>query len=112
MSPRNDGPRSSSNVNTLPQEGPMQPTTREPEAPASERDAFESLDRTLKASGPGAALEELAKTLGERGEYRALLDALLLKARFDLGLPLVQVGLLAEIPEPTRTKYEDRYVEA
>src|SRR5262249_47600604 len=83
-----------------------------PEAPATELDAFESLDRTLKASGPGAALEELAKTLGDRGEFRALLDALLLKARLDLGLPLVQVGLLADIPDPTRTKYEDLYVEA
>ena len=73
---------------------------------------FETLDRTLATSTPAEALEQLATTLSDRGEFRALLDARLLQARLDLGLPLVQGGSIADIPEPARTQYEERYVEA
>jgi hypothetical protein len=41
-----------------------------------------------------------------------LLDALLLKARHELGLPLIQAGDLAGLAEPLRTDFEERYVEA
>jgi hypothetical protein len=73
---------------------------------------FDALDQALAGDGPAAALERLVAWHDERGDARGLLDALLLKARHELGLPLVQVGPLAEIPEPTRSQYEDRYVEA
>ncbi len=85
------------------------------EAPAEtspDTAAFDALDRTLRASGPGAALDQLVRHLDETGAFRALLDALLLKARHDLGLPLVQTGPLADLPEPARTEYEERYVQA
>lgn len=72
---------------------------------------FEAIDRALDA-GPEAALDRLIARLDEQGDARGLLDAMLLRARHDLGLPLVQVGSLSEIPEPTRSEYEDRYVEA
>jgi hypothetical protein len=81
-------------------------TSTEPDA------LFESLDRALESSTPAEALEHLAALLSDRGEFRALLDARLLKARLDLGLPLVQSGSLLDIPEPTRSQYEERYVEA
>jgi tetratricopeptide (TPR) repeat protein len=81
-------------------------TTAEPSA------LFETLDRALETSSPAEALDHLATLLADRGEFRALLDARLLRARLDLGLPLVQAGSLTEIPEPTRTQYEERYVEA
>jgi hypothetical protein len=73
---------------------------------------FEDLDQSLAASGPAGALEHLTRHLADRGEFRALLDAMLLKARLDLGLPTVLTGSLAELPEPARTRYEERYVEA
>jgi hypothetical protein len=78
--------------------------------PATE--LFETLDQALATTTPAEALDQLAKTLADRGEFRALLDARLLQARLDLGLPLVQGGSIAEIPEPTRSQYEERYVEA
>src|SRR5262249_6011119 len=83
-------------------------------APATESasETFDDLDRTLRDSGPGAALGLLVRRLDERGEYRALLDALLLQARHELGLPLVQTGGLADVPEPARSEYEERYVAA
>jgi hypothetical protein len=79
---------------------------------ASENPEFQALDRALKDEGPAAALDRLVDHLDRRGEYRALLDALLLKARHELGMPLVQEGNLAEIEEPLRSEYEARYVEA
>lgn len=73
---------------------------------------FANLEQTLQASGPSAALDQLVAHLEERKDYRALLDALLLKARHELGLPLIHVGALTGIAEPTRSLYENRYVEA
>jgi hypothetical protein len=74
--------------------------------------AFDALDRALGEAGAAAALERLLELLAERGEFRALLDALLLKARHELGMPLIQAGTLADLQEPARTQYEERYVEA
>jgi hypothetical protein len=78
--------------------------------PASE--TFDDLDRALRDSGAAAAVDLLVRRLDERGDFRTLLDALLLKARLDLGLPLVQTGSLVDLPEDVRSKYEERYVEA
>lgn len=79
---------------------------------APETAAFDLLERTLRADGPGPAIARLVEALEASGPPRALLDALLLKARFELGLPLVQEGPLATLPEPQRSQFEDRYVEA
>ena len=83
------------------------PTRRTPE-PAD----FDALRGTLRDAGPDATLERLVRHLDDRGAYRALLDALLLKARHELGLPLVHVGALSEVAEPIRSRYEERYVAA
>src|SRR3954467_6276715 len=73
---------------------------------------FDALDDILERSGPSAAIGRLVSEMEERGEPRPLLDALLLKARHDLGLPAVQAPALSDIAEPLRTQYEERYVEA
>jgi len=73
---------------------------------------FPRLDASLAEGGPAAALDRLVADLEAAGDYRRLLDALLLKARFELGLPLIQVGRYSDLPEADRTKFEGRYVEA
>jgi hypothetical protein len=73
---------------------------------------FDAIDHALNGNGPAAALDELIRTLSASGEARPLLDALLLKARHELGLPAIAPASLAGLPEPKRTQYEDRYVEA
>lgn len=83
-----------------------------PDLTGQDSEAFLTLDKTLTSAGPGAVLDRLVDHLTERGELRALLDALLLRARHELGLPLIQLGSLADLPEPTRSSYEQRYVEA
>jgi hypothetical protein len=73
---------------------------------------FDSLERALDSGGPAAAIESLIAQLIASGEYRALLDALLLQARHELGLPLFLSCALGEIPDPPRSQYEERYVAA
>jgi hypothetical protein len=74
--------------------------------------AFDAIAAVLHDGGPNAALDRLASDLDTAGDYRALLDAMLLKARHELGLPLIASGSMADVPEPRRTQYEERYVEA
>jgi hypothetical protein len=74
--------------------------------------AFDALERTLRGSGPAGAIEQLIEHLDQAGDYSSLLDALLLKARHDLNLPLITAGGLSNLAEPVRTQFEDRYVEA
>ncbi len=62
--------------------------------------AFDSIAGALRDLGPCGALERLVEDLDAAGDYRALLDAMLLRARHELGLPLVAPGSLAEVPEP------------
>lgn len=59
----------------------------------TEEDAamFDDQKRTFKEADAEFALEHLIRLLADRGEFRALFDALLLKARHDLELPLIQV---------------------
>ncbi len=73
---------------------------------------FDLVDHALRTSGPQGVLDGLLAAMEERGDPRGLLDALLLKARHDLGLPPVAPATLSDLPEPVRTQYEDRYVEA
>ncbi len=79
---------------------------------AAATEAFESIAGALGDLGPRGALDRLAADLEAGGDYRALLDAMLLRARHELGLPLVAPGSLADVPEPARSQYEERYVEA
>jgi hypothetical protein len=73
---------------------------------------FALIENALRTGGPAAALDRLIEQLSADGEYRAMLDALLLKSRHELGLPLIASGPLSELPEPQRSRYEESYVQA
>jgi len=73
---------------------------------------FEAIESALRTGGPLAALDQLIGQLSAVGEYRAMLDALLLKSRHELGLPLIAAGPLSELPEPQRSRFEESYVQA
>ena len=76
----------------------VEPTSgHEPAAMDREPD-FDALETLLRTDGPAPAIERLIETLEARKEYRALLDALLLKARHELGLPLIQAGPISSLP--------------
>jgi hypothetical protein len=73
---------------------------------------FFALEESLREGGPAAAIDLLIGHLDQSQEYRAMLDALLLKARHELGLPLLTMPSLAELAEPARSQYEEKYVAA
>ena len=70
------------------------------------------IENALRTGGPAAALDRLIERLSANGDYRAMLDVLLLKSRYELGLPLIAPGPLSDLPEPQRSRFEERYVEA
>jgi hypothetical protein len=69
------------------------------------------LEAVLKSAGPAAAADELIRAAREELRPRALLDALLLKARLELGM--TPSGMPADqLSDELKTTYEDRYVDA
>ena len=81
-------------------------------SPDNSGEMFDALDQSLEASGPNALVDRLISDLEDRKAYRPLLDALLLKARLELGLPLIPGRTTSSWPETNKTAYEERYVEA
>lgn len=73
---------------------------------------FDRIEAELRAGGPAAVLDRLAADLDAAGDYRALLDVLLLRARHELGMSPIAPATMGEVPEPRRTQYEERYVDA
>jgi hypothetical protein len=76
-------------------------------------DTFSSLEASLAASGAAAALDQLAARLREEKKYHELFEALKMKVRHSLGLPLLPIESNSdELPEATRDKLEDGLVDA
>lgn len=67
---------------------------------------FTELDTLLQAPSPEQALARLCGELQSQKQYQELFHALLLKARFELGLPTVNVGPNEQLPEAQQEKYE------
>jgi hypothetical protein len=76
-------------------------------------DTFSSLESSLAAGGAAAALDQLAARLREEKKYHELFEALKMKVRHSLGLPLLPIESNSdELPETTRDKLEDGLVDA
>ncbi|MBW3542380.1 MAG: hypothetical protein KY476_19105 [Planctomycetes bacterium] len=73
--------------------------------------AFAELEQARSGEGPRAAIDRLVETLRNRREYRRLFDALLLKKRYEMGLPLAQPTSL-DVPEEQRGEFEQAFVDA
>lgn len=76
-------------------------------------DKFASLESYLTSGGASAALDQLANSLREEKKYHELFEALKLKVRHSLGLPLLPAESNSdELPEATRNKLEEGLVDA
>jgi hypothetical protein len=69
-------------------------------------DAFDSIEHTLRLSGPGAVFDSLALEALERKDYRELFSTRLMQARHRLGLPLIETEPASALPEEQRAIYE------
>jgi hypothetical protein len=72
---------------------------------------LDDLERAQRTSGPAAAIDRLIDSLRTEKEYRRLFDALLLKRRFEMGLPLTQPASL-DVPAERRDEFEKAFVDA
>jgi hypothetical protein len=75
-------------------------------------DSFASIERARQSSGPNAAIEELLRSLESRGELHRLFDAILLKKKFEMGLPLSRPTSFDNVPEERQSEFEEAYVAA
>ena len=73
---------------------------------------FTELQDLNQSKGAGAAIDRLIETLTERREYDQLFDALLLKKRFEMELPLVQPSSSNGIPDDRLDEFEQCYVDS
>jgi hypothetical protein len=73
---------------------------------------FAEIEQTLAEGGPAEALDRLILALREQKDYHRLFDALIVRKRHAMGLPLVPRGKLTDLPEPLQKQFEDYYIEA
>ena len=74
--------------------------------------SFTSILEVLETSGAEAAAETLIESLRERREYDRLFDAVLIRERLRLGLPVAKPTGFDDVPEEKRAAFEDAYVDA
>lgn len=72
---------------------------------------FDQIQQAFATEGATAALERLIATLREEKEYAYLFHALLLQARYELGLPLLSSSA-ESLDAETRKKYDDACIAA
>jgi hypothetical protein len=73
---------------------------------------FDELQRLVKSAGAAAAFDRLGADLRQRKDYANLFNALILKKRHELGLPLIATGPSPDLPEEVQQPYEDAIREA
>ncbi len=70
-------------------------------------EAFDLVEKALASGGPASALDLLADKFIREQQYPQLFETRLMQKRLELGLPLIQLGAMEDLPEPARSSYED-----
>lgn len=76
-------------------------------SPSTSTDPFELIEAEIEAKGAGPALALLAGRFIAEKRYPQLFETRLMQKRLELGLPLVQLGEIEDLPEPARSNYEE-----
>jgi hypothetical protein len=74
--------------------------------------AFNLLEQALHDGGVEAAFDFLGRKFREDKSYPRLFEARLMKKRYELGLPILQVEPLSDLPEETRKSYNEAFTQA
>jgi hypothetical protein len=72
-----------------------------------ERIAFQQIEQALASGGAVSALDLLARKFIAEKQYPQLFETRLMEKRLELGLPLIQIGAIEDLPEPARASYEE-----
>lgn len=71
---------------------------------------FKQLDDAQQTSGGAAAIDQLIETMRSEKNFHKLFDALLLKKKFELGVPGVKPTSFDDVPEQKQDEFRDHYV--
>lgn len=74
--------------------------------------ALDDLKSLFEKQGSAATINRLIAGLREEKRYHQLFDALLMKRRLELGLPLTRPTSLKDVPEKLRDEFEKFYVDS
>ena len=77
-----------------------------------ETDAFDLVAQAARHGGAEAAFELLAKRFLQEKNYPALFEVRLMRKRRELGLPLLALDSLEDVPEEKRGPYEQAFIDA
>ncbi|MSV27958.1 MAG: hypothetical protein EXQ52_04330 [Bryobacterales bacterium] len=75
-------------------------------------EAFAQVEEALRTGGADGAFEFLAEKFRAEKKYPLLFELRLMQKRRDLGMPLLQVGSLEDVPADTRPAYEKGFIDA
>jgi hypothetical protein len=70
-------------------------------------ESFDLIEQAVASGGATSALDLLARKFLSEKQYPQLFEARLMQKRLELGLPLIQLGAIEDLPEPARSSYED-----
>lgn len=73
--------------------------------------AFDRIAELKSSEGPQAAIGLLIETLREEKNYHRVFDAMLMKRKNELGLPLLNPTSLDDVPQDQRVEFEKYYVD-
>src|SRR5216117_3042850 len=74
--------------------------------------AFHLIEQALRSGGSEAGFDFLVQRFREEKDYPRLFEARLMKKRHDLGLPLIHIEPLENLPNQTRRGYEEGFIPA
>jgi hypothetical protein len=69
-------------------------------------ESFDLVEAAIATGGAASALDLLAHKFIAEKQYPQLFETRLMQKRLELGLPLIQLGAIEDLPEPQRTSYE------
>lgn len=70
-------------------------------------DPFDLVEEAVASGGAASALDLLARKFLAEKQYPQLFETRLMQTRLELGLPLIQLGAIEDLPEPERSSYEE-----
>lgn len=73
----------------------------------SAAELFDEIENAVATGGAASALDLLARKFLTEKQYPQLFETRLMEKRLELGLPLIQLGTIEDLPEPARSSYED-----
>ncbi len=75
-------------------------------------DTYNEMNQLHESGGAVATVDQLIQTLRDDKNYDRLFDALLLKKRLEMGVPVVRPTSFDNLPEDRRAEFEEHYVNA